>query len=331
MTDGIGSSAGVPQVSYYIDAVKDAGQRSRAIILLIIFMLFFSITALRNNYSPDWMLERLQVAEKVYTCIDAIWPNGQQQAKDVNSEEQCKPLKGMLLLPDKTPARDKNQLLKDISAFLAQERFIPFDLEYFDISKPIPILKDVLRERLLYFGRKELEIRQGTIPIISSAIDINDLWIVSGAVMAFLLYFLSRSYQQEIVNVTYIKEKFPPFFEVVKKLQVLAHFTRYQSDFIRLPFFMLPSIVQVWLLCEELKTYEIGKIINISGNNIQYFFILVSSGLLFWANYGAVKEHKALESLLMEEDTEQSGTRPQSNPATAPSPETSHTAAPPNY
>ena len=199
----------VPQVSYYIDAVKDAGQRSRAIILLIIFMLFFSITALRNNYSPDWMLERLQVAEKVYMCIDAIWPNGQQQAKDINSEEQCKPLKGML--PDKTPARDKNQLLKDISAFLAQERFIPFDLEYFDISKPIPILRDVLRERLLFFGKKELEIRQGTIPIISSAIDINDLWIVSGAVMAFLLYFLSRSYQQEIVNVL-IQGKISTFF-----------------------------------------------------------------------------------------------------------------------
>jgi len=241
------------------------------------------------------------VLQKVYPCVE----------NKVFQSEDCNDLK-QYVIKSTGHEKDKNFVITTemLNHFLVDHKVVVD--ESFDISKKptAQITIDTLRERILFYAKKELELRQSPIPIIGSIIDINDIWVVSAVIMSFLLYFLDKSYQQEIRNAMFVKLYHRRYFNIIKTNQVLAHFSDHKSVFVgllRIIVFALPSIFQMWLLYENLKTFSVaGLLVSEFENYLEYFFELASSVMLFIVNIQVWRSHEKLERIFVDRRSKKS-------------------------
>jgi hypothetical protein len=89
-----------------------------------------------------------------------------------------------------------------------------------------------------------------TLPLLGASIDINDLWIVSGGMMFFLLYFLRTSQNQEERNIRYILSNKREFMDLVAMNQVLSPHAiglGLVGKSVEWCFGLLPSLLYVYL------------------------------------------------------------------------------------
>lgn len=216
--------AGVPDGKSYVDAVNAAGQRSRTLIYFILILTVLTFAAVRNSYEPDWVGQRYKTREEVVSCI-------------IRSD--CRDFDDRLIklgwIP-KPPSEAQKNTSWEIQRNNARQRaakVLGVDWGSLQTAKqngactPGCTEPDNWNRRELTLTIEALikrDIDNDTIalPLLGSVIDINDLWIVSGGLMFFLLYFLRASQKQEERNVGYIRNNMSAFDDLVAMNQVLS-------------------------------------------------------------------------------------------------------------
>lgn len=291
----------LPDPKYYIDAAVSAGQRGRAIILFILFLQLLSFLAIRNNYEPNWTLARLRILQQIHPCLKQ--PNLKSDRCTYLVEETRK--------KRVDPNRREDVTEEEISNFLIDvgASKVPSKLDNY------PTIADWVAQKIEFHIGRDMELTQNPIPIVGPIVDINDLWVVSAFVVSVLLYFLYRSYDQEIGIASYIKKKYPLFLDVLEKNQVLTHYVSAEGAsaltvFLlhgKIIFFFLPSFLQAWLLYEDLSTYDLAvlELGSSVGAKVWDGLEVLASLLLLAINCMVWRKHHELENLF-KKDKQQS-------------------------
>lgn len=113
------------------------------------------------------------------------------------------------------------------------------------------------------FEKRDIEFYTISIPLLGSFIDVNDLWLVSGVVMLFLLYLLGASLEQEHPNIAYILENKKSYVNLIAMNQVLSVLTIGVSRFVKaveIFFWLTPTFLYLYLLYEDLTDFKVGLI-----------------------------------------------------------------------
>lgn len=251
----------VPDGKSYLDAVVAAGQRSRAIIFIVLLLMVFTFTSIRNNYDPAWNYTFIQLYEDLHDCL----------VKNNFDDPQCNLLKDRIKELEGRPAR-----AEDVVSF-AQEAQIDLNGEFgasnFGVLNATKIKEIETRYNALI--AKEATSEAIAIPLLASEVDYNDLWLVSGVIMFCLLCALYASREQEFRNAKYIFNYKPQYADLVIMNQVLS----WQSDvkpitkFIQALFWLLPTYLYLYLFYSDLETYSLSVIIVGRSRSIIEYFI----------------------------------------------------------
>ena len=113
------------------------------------------------------------------------------------------------------------------------------------------------------FTKKVTDLRLVNIPVAGSQIDVNDLWLVSGVAMFFLLYFLRASLEQEFRNIKYVLDNKKEFSELVVMTQVFTPVASGVGGIFKglyLAIWMLPGLLYCYVLYFDLYTYKAAAI-----------------------------------------------------------------------
>jgi hypothetical protein len=238
----------VPDGKSYVDAATAAGQRSRALVYFILILTVLTFASLRNSYAPDWTARRFKALQEVQNCY---------------IRDQCEKWDKRLMAAGLMPPQATDE--QKATARASAESRLEFDfsglrtVEIGTSSAAAPDSKttddvDLRRQEfelaVQALQKKDLDNDTITLPVLGSAIDINDLWIASGAMMFFLLHFLRTSLEQEYRNIRYIINHKPQFATLAVMNQVLAPHAINIGQLGRAVEFcvvMLPSILYFYL------------------------------------------------------------------------------------
>jgi hypothetical protein len=213
-----------PDGKSYVDAVTAAGQRSRTLIYFILILTVLTIATERNDYAPDWMHQRYQTREQIYACYirnectaaldERLVKAGLMPEKHSDDQRRtalqsaAKTLE--IDLESLRPAkRDANSAPAAECCASTGTDVDNWSRREFKLNIEAMIKKDTDNDTI-------------TLPVLGSSIDLNDLWIVSGGMMFFLLYFLRASQKQEERNIRYIQAHNNEFDDLVAMNQVLS-------------------------------------------------------------------------------------------------------------
>jgi hypothetical protein len=120
-----------------------------------------------------------------------------------------------------------------------------------------------VKRRANLFANKDIDFDTVTVPLLGAAIDINDLWLISGLAMIFLLYFLRASLEQEHRNIRYVidnKVEYVPVILMNQVLSVLSVRMHLAVRIIEFLVWMIPTFLYLWLLIIDYSTYSVGQI-----------------------------------------------------------------------
>jgi hypothetical protein len=167
-TGGIHEDVKPPEVSedfkLYLDAVTAASLRTRSTLYVLVAIVVLTLTAYRNTFYPDWLDSRLAHLQLASACLEKGEPFTS------NCQESINYSKGFLFTgrTDEllSGTEFKRELTEQITAFVRQRT-------------------DALSLRLPFFG---------------VVIDINDLGLVTGIFLAFVLYVLHAGLYREVDN-----------------------------------------------------------------------------------------------------------------------------------
>lgn len=245
--------ADVPDGKSYVDAVIAAGQRSRALIYFILILAVLTFASIRNSYSPDWVEQEFLTYAEVLDCY---------------ANSNCNEWDDRLVTAGFMPA-DANEQQKTMARHQVDQDFG----EDFEGLRPAKRTKTTSSARdpnasvslhrrqsetdIENLQKRDLDNDTITIPILGSVIDINDLWIVSGVLMFFLLHFLRASLEQEYRNISFIIKHKPEFATLAVINQVLVPHALNIGSFgriLELCVGLLPSIVYSYLCYLDLNT-----------------------------------------------------------------------------
>ena len=148
----------------YLDAVNAASQRTRSTVYVLVAIVVLMLTAYRNTSKPDWIDSRLAYLQLASACIDKGEPYDSDCSYAIDYSKK-------FLFTGRT-----NQLLsgKEFRSELTEQ-----------INTFIKQRTDALSLRLPFFG---------------VVIDMNDLGMVTGIFLAFVLYVLYAGLDREIDN-----------------------------------------------------------------------------------------------------------------------------------
>jgi len=157
----------------YLDAVNSASQRTRSTIYVLVAIGVLTLTAYRNTSKPDWVDSRLAQLQLASACVEKGGPftNECSAAIDYSRGFLFSGRSHELLLGD--GEEFKNELKEQIRAF-------------------IKIRTDALSLRLPFFG---------------VVIDMNDLGLITGVFLSFVLYVLQEGLHREVDNLNRSKKK----------------------------------------------------------------------------------------------------------------------------
>jgi hypothetical protein len=252
-----------PDGKSYVDAVTAAGQRSRTLIYFILILTVLTFATERNDYAPDWIQQRYQTREQIYACYIHNECTAALDKRLINAG----------LMPEKHSDDERRTALQSAA------KTLEIDLESLRPAKrdthpaspaesSAPTGTDVdnwnRREFTLNIEamiKKDTDNDTITLPVLGSSIDINDLWIVTGGMMFFLLYFLRTSQKQEERNIRYIRAHKSEFDELVAMYQVLSPHSLDVGPFgksVEWGFGLLPSFLYLYLAYVDLTSLDIS-------------------------------------------------------------------------
>lgn len=249
----------VPDGKSYVDAVTAAGQRSRALIYFILILAVLTFASIRNSYSPDWAEQEYLIYQAVLNCYENSnckeWDDRLIAAGFMTSGADEK---------QRTAARQQaDKVFGEDFEGLRPSKTSTSNASTGDLNAPVNLRQQELETALENLQKKDLDNDTITIPILGTAININDLWIVSGALMFFLLHFLRASLQQEYRNIKFIIQHKPEFAQLAIMNQVLAPHglnMGYFGQILELGVGLLPSIVYSYLWCLDLSTTGVSLV-----------------------------------------------------------------------
>lgn len=289
-----------PDGKSYVDAVTAAGQRSRALIYFIVILTVLTFAALRNSYAPDWTEQRYRMREAVFACY---------------VHHLCGDLDDRLV---RAGLMRKNAIEGERNAALqtaAKALDINVERLQANAAASAPVLDSAARgtdpgnwaRRELVLNienliKKDIDNDTITLPLLGSSIDINDLWIVSGGLMFFLLYFLRVSQKQEERNIKYIHEEKREFGDLVAMNQVLSPHAIGLSPFgksLEWLFGLLPSFLYFYLAYLDWQTIQIsllytGEIHTYVAWGIELFLTVV----VIYNNVRCLQNQNTIRSLI---------------------------------
>jgi hypothetical protein len=273
-----------------VDAVVAAGQRSRALISIVIVLMVLTFTSLRNNYEPAWNYIRVQLYEDLYDCL---------KQGDFN-HIRCSSLKERIERIEGRGAR-----VDDVTKFAATAEIElkgKFGDENFQSLNGTKIKE--LQTRFNALIAKDAEGETITIPVLGSQIDYNDLWLVSGVVMFCLLYMLYASLEQEYRNVKYVAENRPEFLDLVFMYQVspaLRLDVRPITTIAQNLLWLTPTGLYLYLFISDVATYPLS--VAFAGSSraiVEYFFEAVTVVAVIYADFRCMLSQSNLRKLLIE-------------------------------
>jgi hypothetical protein len=240
----------------YLDAIVSAGQRSRALILFILILTVLTFAAIRNSYNPDWTEQRYKTLEDFLRCHyntsdcdeldNRLRHAGMLAAKQQKDQVYDHIKRDVLKINPDDPSKRPGDVVKPESS----------GNEGGELSR-----RHELQFTIDALHKKDVDNDTLTLPVLGSAIDINDLWIVSGGIMFFLLYFLRVSLEQEYRNIKYVLDKKPQFAALVSMNQVLAPHAITAGPLGKLFELLLglaPTLLFVYLWYGDIRTFDIG-------------------------------------------------------------------------
>src|SRR5271156_6823327 len=276
----------VPDGKSYVEAVNAAGQRSRALIYFILILTVLTFAAMRNSYEPDWVEKRYRTREQVFTCFvnnrcdefnEVLVKAGMMKGKP-SEEERKRALKRASdaigikfekLRPAKSATDSAPQPGTSAPANQAPQSSAPATTNPApQLGTSVPVSPEIdnwdKRELTLTIEamiKREIDNDTIALPLLGTVIDINDLWIVSGGIMFFLLYFLHASQKQEERNIRYVCAYRPAFENLVAMNQVLTPHGIEVGGIGRVlewGFGLLPSFLYIYLAVLDFSSVDIS-------------------------------------------------------------------------
>jgi hypothetical protein len=277
-----------PDGSSYVEAVIAAGQRSRAIISVVLVLMVLTFTSLRNNYEPAWNYTRIQVYEDLYDCLSS---------NDFN-HANCAALKMRIeVIKGRQPVASDVKEFADNAEIELRGEFGSGDFRSVNQTK-----MEEVKKRYEALISKDAEGAAIAIPVLGSQIDFNDLWLVSGVIMFFLLYMLYASIEQEYRNVRFIAEHKRSYLQLVVMNQVLS-VLRAQNNPIAASaqklVWLSPALLYIYLFWSDLHTYQVSVAFVGRARTIgEYFFEGVTVLAVVYANVRCVMAQAKLQEVL---------------------------------
>lgn len=273
----------------YLEAVVSAGQRSRAIVYFVLILLVLTGTTMRNSYSPDWMAVRAEAYQDMLRCL---------KVHDV-AHPDCRAL--VTRVGRAGFATTNNELAKSIGK-IAPEIKIRGDFSDSNFEELNKLVIDEVELKMKKFFEKDIETYIIKIPLLGSTVDINDLWLVSGVVMFFLLYFLKASLVQERLNIKYIIDNKPELGKLIVLNQVVtvsAHTNPVVKVF-QLCVALAPTFLYLYLFYMDATTREIGYFL-LDGwyfNDGQTWVEAATIALVVYMNFGCLYHYLRVQEMI---------------------------------
>ncbi|MBV8753112.1 MAG: hypothetical protein JO328_09645 [Hyphomicrobiales bacterium] len=241
-----------PTGAMYISAVAAAGDRSLRVIYFIVILAILTFTSIKNNYVPGWMTVRAQSQQELYKCL---------KTNDINSSD-CNDLKPRLKESGYYDEKTKNY---DIIEF-AKSGYWTLAGKFGSAEFPDKnrFIIDQIKKRATLYANKVVDAFTITIPLFGASIDINDLWLISGLMMVFLLYLLRASLEQEYRNILYVKDHKKYFMDLIIMTQILSVLSfKLSPRFRRLEYviWLTPTFLYVCLLYSDWSTLSAGEVL----------------------------------------------------------------------
>jgi len=166
-----GTARATEEFELYLDAVTRSGERTRIIFYVILLVMFFVGCGIRDFAWPSWDEQRLRVMLENYGCVTGAAP----------ATGDC-----THLLADYA---DQGLVFSaapggDAAAATAQRE----------------LALKVYERRIIELMKKDLRGYALEIPLFGVYLDGNDLWLVSGVLMALLLVILIAHIERELAN-----------------------------------------------------------------------------------------------------------------------------------
>src|SRR3954463_7629279 len=153
------------------------------------------------------------------------------------------------------------------------------------------------------FLEKDIETYIIKIPLLGSTVDINDLWLVSGVVMFFLLYFLKASMVQECLNIKYIIDHKPELGNLVVLNQVVTISAAHENPLLKAFqrwIALSPTFLYLYLFYKDFDTRQVGYFL-LDGwffNDGQTLIEGVTIALVVYMNFGCLYHHLRIQRMI---------------------------------
>ncbi|HUC61404.1 MAG TPA: hypothetical protein VMF53_05565 [Alphaproteobacteria bacterium] len=297
-----------PDGKSYVEAVVAAGKRSRGIVYFILIILLLTITCIRNTYNPDWFSVTIDLYQDLFGCLDS----------NDRSEHYCKDLEARAARYNEIFPIDAGHDVSLLDAFV--EIIFEQDMPKSGVLAGQPALRGKIgdpsfkrdnylkiaqaKSRLDEYIKRDLAEEIIPIPLVGSWINVNDLWMVGGAVMAFLLFLLKASLTQEYRNLHYIRSNLPAYMDLAIMSQDISALTLNVGRFygVTRAFIMfLPSMVYSWLVYWDFRTYQIPyMVVSTRETNFEYALESLMLLVVLWLNLTCYRSQSRLHNLVRE-------------------------------
>lgn len=283
-----------PDGKDYLATLFSSGQQSRQIIYFILIVIALTFAATRNGYSPDWMGHRVAVFQELATCLDGEKMNA----------AHCAPLKTRMTQLGFGPNKQGKYDVAGYASTFGISIVGGFDDASFLESNKAA--SDEIKARVAEFVRRDTDFFSVTIPALGITLDTNDLWLVSGGGMSFLLFLLSSSLHQEARNLTYIARYWPGFARIGAMNQTLSYRAVGSSsayEVVRSIFWFIPTILYIYIILSDWQTSTVSTIyLGRCHSNLEF---LCEVGILFVVivlNWRCLSRQRELENLVRQYD-----------------------------
>jgi len=173
----------------YLDAVTKSGDRTRTFIYILVIINFCILAAVLNGIAPDWNDVRLERLNKALDCL-----------MTASQDTTCKP---------------------------ALEYANIRGFQYLTDTSNKPLTTEALRQlkkRIDHYQDKSVDENAFQIPLFNVLLDVNDLWVLSGLLNCYLMFFvvgcLEREYEDLVLAVKYAPDNKAK--EILLTTQMLA-------------------------------------------------------------------------------------------------------------
>jgi hypothetical protein len=302
MSDPTVAGPDSPDGKSYVDAVTAAGQRSRTLIYFILILTVLTFATVRNSYEPDWVGQRYQTREQMYACyfrnecpdaLDKRLVKAGLMPEHPSDVQRRTALKGAAKILD-IDLESLRPAKRDANPSPPAESSAPADVDNWNRREFTLMIEAMIK--------READNDTITLPLLGSSIDINDLWIVSGGMMFFLLYFLRTSQKQEERNIRYIQARTNEFDDLVAMNQVLSPHSLdvgLLGKILEWGFGLLPSFLYLYLAYEDWSTIDVSTLyVGRTETFWEYAIELLLVGVVIYNNVRCLMNQQNIRNLI---------------------------------